>query len=451
MTLSIANNNLAGVLRQLSHTSGKSIVDANKPLPSTAEHSSDAKPRSQAEVGSERFVGTGLKLELDLASGQTVKLDIRQSQSGSLRHFSLNSDHPLSADDEALLNDLLLDLSKTVDAMFNGGMTDGDMFDFANHRSIKAIDLDIQTDSGSRVSNLEFNTRNHEYGRKEVDAEWQSYNRESGKKAQHNLALSRETQDADSSYGAMDYQWLIEQIEMGVGTLNHSAGDITSVDSEKQKKISDFFVSGVQALFGVVKKGQSTLSKLGVDPEQSKRFLGQTIKALSNDSAQKNPAHTSESLNSLPDFKAHFYSKSENVGGADSQDEYKLAMEMSQMSHLAYDEDSERTSHTQTRRLLVELERHGETTTYEYKWKRDERIDRVYQNGSLDKGYYWLLDETIAQTTDGSGVATKGTQYSERSRYSSNQNDQSNQEQTALQKYAPDRQTSYSEFINTVA
>lgn len=451
MSLSIANNNLAGVLRQLSHSSSKTVVEVNKSLNGAAEQGSEAKPRSQALVGSEGFVGTGLKLELDLASGQTINLDIRQSQSGSLRHFTLNSNHPLSADDEALLNNLLSELSQTVDAMFSGGMTDGDMFDFANHRGIKAIDLDIQTDSGSRVTNLEFNTRHHKYGRKEVDAEWQSYNRESGKKSQHNLALSRDAQDAASSYGAMDYQWLIEQIEMGVGTLNHSAGDITSVDSAKQKKISDFFVSGVQALFGVVKKGQSTLSRLGVDPEQSKRFLGQTIKALSNDSAQKNPAQSSQSLNSLPDFKAHFYSKSENVGGVDSQDEYKLAMEMSQMSHIAYDEDSERTSHTQTRRLLVELERHGETTTYEYKWKRDERIDRVYQNGSLDKGYYWLLDEIIAQTTDGSGVATKGTQYTDRSRYSSNQNDQANQGQTALQKYAPDRRTSYSEFINTVA
>lgn len=407
-----STNHLSGILQQL----GRSPQSLASGVQNTSTENGTERQvlRSQSTVGSDQFVGSGVKLELDLSSGQTVKLDVQYSQSGMLRHVSMLSAHTMSEQDQALLNQFLTELSDVVESMFKGD-THRDLFNFSHIHGVKQIDLDVQTDDGNGKRQLSFELSQYENGRKEVEALWQQKDRAAGVSEQHGFSLNHSKKEASSSYGAMDYQWIIEQIEAGVGAMGSQSGHPVSSD---QTSMQDFFVSGLSVLFGVMKKGQSVMERLGVMPDQANRFLGQTIRALSHEQSKAHPVGAQNFLNALPDFDASFWSKRESSNGSQQAGDYDLSMNISQSSRIVYDEEEEKTYHSQTRRLLVELEQKGEVKSYEYRWQQNEQVDRILQNGNLEESRYWVKGEVQAQTQSRGNLSSQYADYSERSKYS---------------------------------
>lgn len=355
-------------------------------------------------VSSDRYVGSGLQLQLELSSGQSIELNIEKRVSGGVREVSLTTHGEISKEDQAKLKHIFTKISETLDAMFASG-TDAPQqgaFDFANMTGVKDIELTVQQDKGNIKQRLEFEKQHSANGRKEVEAQWSRYNHATGQNEQHNFALSKQPREAAMAYGQMDYQWVVDQVTAGMGILGNSH----TGESSLQHRVTDFFVAGIHALFSDSQKSQSLLQGLGAFANDAKQLIGQTIRAVTAEQNTQPKQHGNtnmpgeaiiqtqqdgrQAMSSLPDFKADFASTRNAAGNGDGR--YNLTMAISQTSHLMQGATEEDTTQAQFRRLLLKYDSKNTQQEYEYNWRHDEVFINRYKNGLLEKGYVKVED-----------------------------------------------------------
>ena len=392
------------------------------------------------EVADDGYVGSGLNLELELSSGQSIELDIQQTISGAVRHVSLNTKGELSVVDQERFQDFLGKLGDSIDQLFSGQGGNEGLFDFANASGIKDIELNVQQQNGNTKQRLEFEKQYQVNGRKEIEAQWFRHDLKTGSQEQHNLALSKQAREAAASYGQNDYQWVVDQVQAGMGIL----GNAHTGNSSIQSRVSDFFISGVHSLFNEVQKGKEILNNMGANIEDAQKLLGRTVQALSAKASGEYISKNSDpnnmpgqavatgnnqqsaqgsGVNGLPDFKAHFASKKENNGNANANGSYNLSMEVSQTSNLIADIDDETSTQTQFRRLLLEYESQGNKQKYDYKWQHNEAAIDRYNKGALESGYFKIEDLQQGILTNGDGVRDETSSYMSRTQYSAEDRD----------------------------
>lgn len=207
------------------------------------------------------------------------------------------------------------------------------LFYFANVSGIKDIELKVQQQNGNTKQRLEFEKQYQVNGRKEIEAQWLRHDLKTGSQEQHNLVLSKQAREVTTSYGQNYYQWVVDQVQAGMGIL----GNTHTGNSSIQSRVSDFFISGVHSLLNEVQKGKELLNNMGANIEDAQKLLGRTVQALS---AKANGEYISKNatpnnmpgqavvtgnnqqsaqgsgVNGLPDFKAYFVSKKEINGNA---------------------------------------------------------------------------------------------------------------------------------------
>jgi|GEM_PF-2297792 len=445
--MQLPNNTLSGLLAQVAKNPNQAIKTESAPAP-VLDGTSPLRLMSgfagvRKEVADDGYVGSGLNLKLELSSGQSIELDIQQTLGGGIRNVDLNvkGDGELSQGDQEKLKQFLNKLGDAVDGLFSGNGAGQGIFDFANMSGIKDVELSVQQDVGNTKQRLEFEKSNNALGRKEVEAEWSRYDHATGMKEQHNLALSKQAREVSSAYGQMDYQWVVDQVIAGMGIL----GNAHTGESSIQSRVTDFFVSSVQALFQETQKGHDVLQGLGASAQDSKQFIGRTINALASQSAashqdknadpnnmpgkavetgtQAGEANAGQgSVNALPDFTAHFASKREGSGNAHASGSYNLSMEVSQQTHSMHGLTKDDSTQAQFRRLLLEYESQGNKQQYEYNWKHDEAVVDRYKNGSLEHGYFKVSDLQQGILTNADGVRDEVSSYLARTEYSADDN-----------------------------
>lgn len=441
--MQLPNNSLSGLLAQVAKNPNQAIQSELTSAPVLAEDSPlrlmSGFAGVRKEVADEGYVGSGLNLKLDLSSGQSIELDIQQTLGGGIRNVDLNikGDGELSQQDQDKLKQFLGKLGEAVDSLFSGQGAGQGIFDFANMSGIKDVELTVQQDVGNTKQRLEFEKSNNALGRKEVEAQWSRYDHTTGMEEQHNLALSKQAREVSSAYGQMDYQWVIDQVSAGMGVL----GNAHTGESAIQSRVTDFFVSSVQALFQETQKGHSLLQDLGASAQDSKQYIGRTINALATQSASlhsnkqtdpnnmpgkavetgtQNPEQAAGkgSVNALPDFQADFASKREGSGNAHASGSYNLSMAISQQTHSMKGETKDDSTQAQFRRLLLEYESQGNKQQYEYNWMHDEAVVDRYKNGSLEHGYFKVSDLQQGILTNADGVRDETSSYMSRTEYS---------------------------------
>lgn len=378
----------------------------------------------------ENYVGSGLKLELELSSGQAIQLIIEKNTGAGLRNISLASSHELSAEDEAKLKQIFTRISETLDAMFaNADMgSNQNTFDFANMSGVKDIEFTVQQDNGNIKQRLQFEKHHSQTGRKEIEAMWSRYDYINGEKEQHNLALSKQPRELALAYGQMNHQWVIDQVEAGMGIL----GNAHTGESGLQNRVSNFFISGVQALFLESQKGLDVLQTLGASTQDAKHIMGNTIRALTSEQQKQNmPGQAvaegsgadKQAMNSLPDFKAHFASVKT------AANRHNLTMEISQTTHVSQDEMTGESSQAQFRRLLLQYDSQAGHQEYEYKWRHDEIAINQYKYGALQKSYEKIEDlqqGLLSRLSEGQQIKSReeNSHYMQRKEYRAGDHDQ---------------------------
>jgi hypothetical protein len=145
-------NSLSAIVSQVAKNpldivSSRAIADAS-------EIAEEEKSTAQPEVGRKSNSGCGLNLELSLASGQVVKLDIRLNQAGGLSQLSLKSNNELSARDEEKLIKFLTQLSSAVDDLFSRQSDSSSLFQFANQQGIEEVDFNAYLDCNPPIFNI---------------------------------------------------------------------------------------------------------------------------------------------------------------------------------------------------------------------------------------------------------------------------------------------------------
>ena len=427
------SHSLASLIRQVAvdpngmRTSSLSVPSFNQePTNNLNEQAGFAGVRRNA--ADDNFVGSGIHLELELSSGQSVVLSIEKSLGGSSHAVRLDTQGVLNPDDAQKLKQFLTELSESVTALFSDDAAREGLFDFANMQGIQDIDLSVQQNKGNLKQRLEFEKQITQYGRKEVVGEWSRYNRLNGEQALHNFALSKQPKDVAAVYGQMDYQWVIDQVTAGMGVL----GNAHTGDYSTQSQVTDFFVSAIHSLFNESRKGHELLQDLGASSQASKNLVGQTIRALSHQaSSVKNMPgvavqegdHSASKMNGLSDFKADFASKRDVKGSVNARGEYNLTMAVSQISRSFQGANDDITNQTQFRRLLLEYDSQGEKQSYEYNWKHDEAVINRLVNGKLEKAYFKVSDlqQGILNTLNGQRNET--SEYMQRKEYNAGDND----------------------------
>lgn len=359
-------------------------------------------------AANDRFVGSGLHLELELSSGVLITLSIEKSVGGGPQNIHLQTDGELNPEDAKKLKQFLTGLSESVDALFSDKPTHPELFEFANMRGIKDIELSVQQDKGNIKQRFEFEKHTTQYGRKEVSGEWSRYDHLSGAQEQHNFALSKQPKDVAAAYGQMDYQWVVEQVKAGMGILGNSY----TGDGSTQAQVTDFFVSALHSLFDQSRKGDALLQTLGATALNSKALIGQTIRALTDQvssiqdmpgSAVQRGSGDGQKMNGLADFTADFASSRDHLGPMSSNGEYNLSMAISQVSRSFQGASEDDSTQTQFRRLILEYASQGETQSYEYNWRHDEAVINRFLNGALQQSYFKLSDlqQGLLNTTNG--------------------------------------------------
>lgn len=425
-------HSLAGLIKQVAADPNGARMSSLPALPFNQEPIDNLNEQSgfagvTRNAADENFVGSGLHLELELSSGQSITLSIEKSLGGTTHEVRLDTGGVLNPDDVQKLKQFLTGLSESVASLFSAESTRDGLFDFTNMQGVKDVELSVQQDKGNLRQRLEFEKQITQYGRKEVAGEWSRYNRLNGEQALHNFALSKQPKDVAAVYGQMDYQWVIDQVTAGMGVL----GNAYTGDHSTQSQVTDFFVSAIYTLFNDSRKGDELLQNMGASAQGSKTLVGQTIRAFSHQasSSQNMPGvavqegdKRASTMNGLSDFKADFSSKRDVSGSVNARGEYKLAMAISQISRTFQGANDDVTNQTQFRRLLLEYESQGEKQSYEYNWKHDETVMNRLVNGVLEQTYFKVSDlqQGILNTLNGERNET--SEFMQRKEYNAADN-----------------------------
>lgn len=378
--MSIESTNLSTVLYQLAE---RRVLQPAALSDRVQQDNADAELPSQNKQSA---VGSGLRLKLSLSSGQDIDLQVRINQAGGLSDMSLVTDSPLSEADEDTLQQFLSELGQSVDLLFRSEdkvAGQNDLLDFSNLDGIGEIDLDLYQDDGRQKKILAFDKIGDD-ANKRIEAELYRYDRNTGHENQHNVTLSKQARDGSASYGAgygsLSYGWLFEQLDQALSVI---------ADQREQQLVGSFFKSGLRALFETASQGHQLLQDLGASARDSRNFLGKAIRANVSEKA----------MNGLPDFNGEFSSQRHIRGQASSDENYELAMQIRQVSHSAYDDESESHLSSQNRSLKMQYESARRQAVFNYLWVRNESIRDVHQKGQLQSSHY-RLDEVIrAQLT----------------------------------------------------
>ncbi len=384
------HSNLSSLLNQLA----QQPMTETARIPSLLQTPEEAPVR--APVRDKSFSGSGLNLELSLASGQEVEVSIRINQAGGLSELELESDSELSTADQEKLSRFLKQLSSAVSDLFkgNGG---SDTFKFANQAGIEDIELKVYQDNGNEKQILTFDKEGRGSGRK-IEALWQEYDRANGTEEQHDFSLTKQAKREDQTaiYGQMNYQWLLDQVDSAISVMD---------DKQQAKELAGFFKSGIQALFSTVNSGSQLLQELGASAQQAKDVIGRSIQVLASEHHSQQNRGQQKQMNALPDFNMNFSSQRTALGS--ESNEYQLNMSISQNSDQANSEEDNKSYQTQNRRLRMDYQSLRQQAVYEYTWTRDESIRNVFESGNLATSHY-RIEERIkenlqSQLIDGEG------------------------------------------------
>lgn len=391
-------SNISSLLGQLAKQTHASTVRQPALSQTSSSQESDAES-ARAKVSQKSFSGSGLSLKLDLASGQEVELSIRINQAGGLSELALETSSQLSRDDEKKLNDFLRQLSKSVDALFNGSAEGSDAFGFSNVSEIEDIDLNIYQDNGNEKQILDFEKQGRGSGRK-IDAQWTEYDRANGSEEKHDLSLTKQAKRDDQTaiYGQMSYQWLLDQVNNAMSVMD---------DKQQGKELAGFFNSAIRALFTTANSGSQLLQELGVSSQQATELIGRSIQVLASEHKANGAPQLSQQkqMNALPDFNMHFSSQRQ-IQGSD-QGEYQLGMTISQNSDQAKSEGKDESYQTQNRRLRMDYQSARQQAIYEYTWTRDESIRNTFTGGSLAASHYRIEEQVQSQLLGVAGSANQ--------------------------------------------
>ncbi|MBL4796813.1 MAG: hypothetical protein JKY50_05335 [Oleispira sp.] len=365
-------NNVTSLLSQLA----KQPMTDTARQPSLSQVSDDEPVRST--VSQKSFSGSGLDLELTLASGQEIKLSIRINQAGGLSQLELASDSELSIADQEKLSEFLKQLSSSVADLFKGKSNGSDTFKFANLKGIEDIELNVYQDNGNEKQSLTFDKEGRGSGRK-IEALWTEYDRANGVEETHDFSLTKQAKRDDQTaiYGQMNYQWLLDQVDSAMGVMD---------DKQQGKQLAGFFKSGIQALFSTASSGSQLLQQLGASAQQAKEVIGRSIQILASEHKQ---------MNALPDFNMSFSSQRQTQGS--SLNEYQLGMTISQNSDQGKNDQTDESYQTQNRRLRMDYQSARQQAIYEYTWTRDESIRNVFEGGNLASTHYRIEERIQSQ------------------------------------------------------
>ncbi|MFT4763241.1 MAG: hypothetical protein ACI9OH_000326 [Oleispira sp.] len=369
-------NNVTSLLNQLA----KQPMTETARQPSLSQVSDEEPVRSS--INQKSFSGSGLDLELTLASGQEIELSIRINQAGGLSQLELASDSELSIADQEKLSEFLKQLSSSVADLFKGRSNGSDTFKFANLKGIEDIELNIYQDDGNEKQSLVFDKEGRGSGRK-IEALWIEYDRANDVEERHDFTLTKQAKRDDQTaiYGQMNYQWLLDQVDSAMAVMD---------DKPQGKELAGFFKSGIQALFSTASSGSRLLQELGASAQQAKDIIGRSIQVLASDHKQ---------MNALPDFNMTFSSQRQTQGS--SINEYQLGMTISQNSDQAKNEQTDESYQTQNRRLRMDYQSARQQAIYEYTWTRDESLRNVFEGGNLAASHY-RIEERIEERIKGS-------------------------------------------------
>jgi hypothetical protein len=375
--------------------------------PSISQISDDEPVRSK--VSEKSFSGSGLDLELTLASGQEIELKIRINQAGGLSQLELESDSELSASDQEKLSEFLKQLSSSVADLFKGKSNGSDTFRFANLKGIEDIELHIYQDNGNEKQSLTFDKEGRGSGRK-IETLWTEYDRANNVEESHDFTLTKQAKRDDQAaiYGQMNYQWLLDQVDSAMAVMD---------DKQQGEELSDFFKSGIQALFSTASSGSQLLQELGASAQQAKDVIGRSIQVLASEHKQSQPPERTQQkqMNALPDFNMSFSSQRKTQGSANN--EYQLNMGISQNSDQAKNEQTDERYQTQNRRLRMDYQSARQQAIYEYTWTRDESIRNVFEGGNLAASHYRIeeqVEEKVRSQLLGDIGSNKQLEYKDR-------------------------------------
>jgi hypothetical protein len=394
-----APNRVSSLLSQL----------AQQPMTDTARQPSlspvsDDEP-VRAKVSQKSFSGSGLNLELTLASGQEIELSIRINQAGGLSQLELESDSELSVADQEKLSEFLKQLSNSVAELFNGKASGADTFKFANLKGIEDIELNIYQDNGNEKQSLSFDKEGRGSGRK-IEALWTEYDRANGVEESHDFTLTKQAKRDDQTaiYGQMNYQWLLDQVDSAMAVMD---------DKQQGQEVSDFFKSGIQALFSTANSGNQLLQQLGTSAQQAKEVIGRSIQVLASEHKQSQSPERAQQkqMNALPDFNMRFSSQRKTQGSANN--EYQLGMTITQNSDQAKNVQKDESYQTQNRRLRMDYQSARQQAIYEYTWTRDESIRNVFEGGNIASSHY-KVEERIQSQILGEVGSEKQLEYKDR-------------------------------------
>lgn len=352
------------------------------------------------------IVGSGLNLELELKSGTSIDVVLRQDNQGQIRDLQVDSDAPLTDGQLVIFKRFMNDLDHSVDQLFSQQKSNADIFSFANQAGIANVELSVQQDIGGHKQTLEFDKLISPTGRKEVNAQWLSFNRDSGVETQHNLALSREALQTKSATGG-DYQWLLENIKSGIDVMGLPSESTGALNADERAQLYGFFSSGIHVLFDQTQKSMGKLESMGASQSGAKKFIEQSVSAFSGKASDKKSGNTGAAGGSafkyLSDFKADFYSQQTARNGDAKEDEYKFSMEVSQSSRWMNQKgdgtEENKNSLMQNRRLLVQYEHVGNLQKFEFNWQHDEKYKADYINQVLQQSRFTIQDVNNSKLT----------------------------------------------------
>ena len=310
----------------------------------------------------------GMNLELTLTSGQRIQVQFAQRLNGGLKHFSIASSSELSNSTEQQMRQLIRELGHSVSALFSGrefsGNEHSDLFASLRHNDVKTADLQAWHNSGENQQRLNVQQQRHSDGALDLDGKWQQ--RQGSQYSEHGFDVFRRGFDQATLLGHNDLAWLQQQIQESSEGL--------------APQISSFFESAMNALLQRAEQGQQWLQRLGSDQPSAQRFIMQTVEQLAQ-------SYSPAASNALPDFRAEFFSRSQQQGRPPDE---QLSLKLTQTSLKGQQDEHGVAFANQIRRLDMWRLIDGQQQHIQTRWQQREEVRHRYDNGALTDSQYRL-------------------------------------------------------------
>ncbi len=360
--------------------------------------SSTRPPKQSADDSSvnRRTHGTNFSVEMTLESGTKVAFSVRQGVGGQISDLTLYASQPLTDQEKAVFEAMVLGLAQGIDQLFSGragGKTD--LFQSIADAPVDDLEITASHRLGALSQSLTLEQDERRSGETRLQSDWQQNDMEAGISDRHGFDILKKPGAVAQAYGQVDTGWLEQKLAAATAVLGVTRNLAGGLQSDA---LSSYYGSGLNALLQAANDGSRALQDIGASADQARHVVSHTLNALSQH-AMARGGDERGGIQATPDFDGTFTSNRTQGFRETGPGTYNFDLSLAQKSHASYNAEKDAQYISQRRELSLSYRTDTEQESLSLSWTSEERQRYTLVDGQMESSenrrqetLQWLIE-----------------------------------------------------------